>query len=163
MTAAHLARPDINESVDALTADGGIITIRPVRGDDRRALAAIHGEASPDNLRLRFFNRPSSITLAAEVDRLCQPQNDRHLALVAEEAGAIVGVASCERLGDTDHRADFADGGIITIRPVRGDDRRAPTHITVAVSAHCCWSISRPARGPRASRNWSARSCRATP
>ena len=69
------------ESADALAVDGGIITIRPVRPTDRRVLARLYGDATPDSLRLRFFAMPGSGTLAAEVDRLCQPESDRHLAV----------------------------------------------------------------------------------
>jgi len=40
--------------VDALAADGGIVTIRPVRPADRRALARLYEDATTDSLRLRF-------------------------------------------------------------------------------------------------------------
>ncbi len=100
--------PDSGEGVDALTADGGIVTMRPIRGGDRRAVAALYESASPDSLRLRFFGQPSTGSLAAEVNRLCLPETDRHLAVLAEECGALVGVASCERTSDTDHRAEFS-------------------------------------------------------
>jgi GNAT superfamily N-acetyltransferase len=108
MTVVDVLRPDGAESIDALAADGGIVTIRAIRGGDRRALATLYDEASPQSLRLRFFVRPSAGSLTAEVDRLCQPDSDRHLALLADEAGVVVGVASCERTGDADHRAEFS-------------------------------------------------------
>jgi len=82
-----------NGSVDALAADGGIVTIRPVQSGDRKALAGLYGDASPDSLRLRFFGQPFTAALAAEVDRLCRPETDQHLAVLAEEAGKLVGVA----------------------------------------------------------------------
>jgi hypothetical protein len=93
----HPAGPEVpygGAGVDALTADGGIVTIRPIRRGDRRAVAALYDSASPDSLRLRFFGRPSAAALAAEVERLCQSETDRHLAVLAEECGALVGVAS---------------------------------------------------------------------
>src|SRR5690242_15397907 len=96
------------DEMDALTADGRIVTIRPVYGSDRRALAVLYGDASPESLRLRFFGWPGATTIAAEVDRLCLPASDRHLTVLAEEAGAVVGVASCERTDDADRRAEFA-------------------------------------------------------
>ena len=65
------------DGVDALTADGGIVTIRPIRGSDQPGITALYGNASADNLRLRFFDQPSSGTLAAGVDRLCRPESDR--------------------------------------------------------------------------------------
>jgi acyl-CoA synthetase (NDP forming)/L-amino acid N-acyltransferase YncA len=97
-----------NGSVDALAADGGIVTIRPVQSGDRKALAGLYGDASPDSLRLRFFGQPSTAALAAEVDRLCRPETDQHLAMLAEEAGKLVGVASCERTSRADRRAEFS-------------------------------------------------------
>ena len=108
MTVVDVPRPDGAYIVDALAADGGIVTIRAIRGSDRPALAALYDEASPDSLQLRFFVRPSKASLAAEVDRLCRPQNDQHMALLADEAGVVVGVASYERMGDKDHRAEFS-------------------------------------------------------
>jgi acyl-CoA synthetase (NDP forming)/RimJ/RimL family protein N-acetyltransferase len=96
------------DAVDALTADGRIVTIRPIRPGDRRQLVRLYGDATPDSLRLRFFAPPGSATLAAEVDRLCRPPSDRHLAMLAEEGGAVVGVASCERTDDTGRRAEFS-------------------------------------------------------
>ncbi|WP_285475513.1 GNAT family N-acetyltransferase [Actinoplanes sp. NBRC 101535] len=92
---------------DALTADGGVVTIRPVVPADRPGLAALHGQASAANLRLRFFTQPSAATLAAEVDRLCRPESEQHLCLLAVENGEPVGVASAERIG-TRPRAEFA-------------------------------------------------------
>ncbi|MEU4164057.1 GNAT family N-acetyltransferase [Actinoplanes sp. NPDC026670] len=98
---------DDTAGVDALAVDGGIITIRPVVASDRRELAGLYSGAELENLRLRFFSYPAAATLAAEVDRLCRPPSDRFLALVACEAGRLLGVASCERL-DYGSRAEFA-------------------------------------------------------
>ncbi|MCU7724882.1 GNAT family N-acetyltransferase [Actinoplanes sp. KI2] len=94
--------------VDALAADGGIVTIRPVRADDRKALERLYDDASPESLRLRFFAVPGSGALAAEVDRLCRPESDRHLAVLAVEGGRLVGVAAAERTDDTGPRAEFS-------------------------------------------------------
>src|SRR3569833_3142160 len=95
------------DAVDALTSDGRIVTIRPVRPDDRRALATLYGDSSPESLRLRFFGQPSSGTLAAEVDRLCQPESDRHLAVLAVEGGHVAGGASREHT-TTEGEAEFS-------------------------------------------------------
>jgi acyl-CoA synthetase (NDP forming)/GNAT superfamily N-acetyltransferase len=94
--------------VDALAADGGIITIRPVRPADRGTLAGLYRSASPESLRLRFFAVPGSDTLAAEVDRLCRPESERHLTVLAIEGENVVGVASSERTDDTGRRAEFS-------------------------------------------------------
>ncbi|MGA5298297.1 GNAT family N-acetyltransferase [Nucisporomicrobium flavum] len=104
MTIGGPAAPE----ADALTSDGGIVTIRPVADGDRPELSRLFGESSEDNLRLRFFCLPSAATISAEIDRLCRPGDERHLAVVATEAGRIVGVASCERPGAASPRAEFA-------------------------------------------------------
>jgi acyl-CoA synthetase (NDP forming)/GNAT superfamily N-acetyltransferase len=94
-------------TADALTADGGIISIRPITSGDRRAITRLYTDAAPENLRLRFFAIPGPSTLTAEIDRLCRPESDRFLALLAYEGDRLVGVASCERTGDGP-RAEFA-------------------------------------------------------
>ncbi|WP_239087182.1 GNAT family N-acetyltransferase, partial [Actinoplanes digitatis] len=118
--------------VDALTADGGIVTLRPVRPTDRSALATLYDTASPDDLRLRFFAQPGSTALAAEVDRLCLPETDKHLAVLAFEGDDLVGVASCERTG---RRAEFA---LFVAEPQR--DRGIGTLLLehLAYRAHRC-------------------------
>src|SRR4051812_26901515 len=70
------------EGADALTADGGIVTIRPIHSRDREAIAALYAGASPENLQLRFFTQPSAASLTLEVNRLCGPQTYRHLAVL---------------------------------------------------------------------------------
>ncbi|MCA2219296.1 bifunctional acetate--CoA ligase family protein/GNAT family N-acetyltransferase [Jidongwangia harbinensis] len=108
MNGVDPARSVRTDEADVLTADGGIVTIRPVRSDDRCAVTALYRDAAPESLRLRFFTQPTPATLAAEVDRLCRPQSDQHLALAAVAADTVVGIASCERMGRTDHRAEFS-------------------------------------------------------
>ncbi|MFI1991507.1 GNAT family N-acetyltransferase [Actinoplanes sp. NPDC020271] len=102
------ARPaTTTTAVDALTADGRIVTIRPITASDRPAIAALYESADPENLRLRFFARPTAAVLAAEVHRLCRPQSSRFLAMLAYEGTELVGVASCDRDGDSP-RGEFA-------------------------------------------------------
>jgi acyl-CoA synthetase (NDP forming)/GNAT superfamily N-acetyltransferase len=96
------------ERMDALTADGAIVTIRPVTGEDADALARLYERASPASLRLRFFAQPGRAALAAEVARLTRPASAGHAALAAELSGALVGVASYERDKPTDLTAEFA-------------------------------------------------------
>jgi acyl-CoA synthetase (NDP forming)/RimJ/RimL family protein N-acetyltransferase len=95
------------DSIDALAADGGIVTIRPIHAADRPALTRLYDEATPESLRLRFFTTPTSGTLADEIDRLCRPESDRNFAVLAMEGEQLVGVASGERIHDSD-RAEFA-------------------------------------------------------
>ncbi|GIE00244.1 GNAT family N-acetyltransferase [Paractinoplanes durhamensis] len=98
----------INDSADALALDGGIITIRPTRPADQRALAGLYEDATPDSLRMRFFTRPGSAALATEVGRLCRPESAAHLAVLAVEGERLVGVAAAERTDDTGHRAELS-------------------------------------------------------
>ncbi|WIM92953.1 GNAT family N-acetyltransferase [Actinoplanes oblitus] len=93
--------------VDALTADGGIVSIRPVTPRDRRAVAGLYARAAPENLRLRFFTWPTAATLATEADRLCRPQSPQFLAMAAYQGAELVGVASCDRRGE-EPRGEFA-------------------------------------------------------
>ncbi|SNY59528.1 bifunctional acetate--CoA ligase family protein/GNAT family N-acetyltransferase [Paractinoplanes atraurantiacus] len=95
-------------ALDALTSDGAIVAIRPVRPADRAALSRLYHEASPESLRLRFFAAPSAASLDAEVDRLCAPESDSHVAMVASEGETPVGVASCGSPDHTGRRAEFA-------------------------------------------------------
>jgi acyl-CoA synthetase (NDP forming)/GNAT superfamily N-acetyltransferase len=96
------------DTVDALTADGTIVVIRPVTPADSAALAALFRRASGASLRLRFFVSPGRQLLAAEVERLTLPPDPRHGTIAAELAGELVGVASYERRADGDPRAEFA-------------------------------------------------------
>jgi hypothetical protein len=96
------------DTADALTADGGIVTIRPVRPEDRDAVTRLYDEASPESLLLRFFAVPSSASLAAEVDRLCAPEPDSHVAMLAAEADTVIGVTSRGCPDSTGRRAEFA-------------------------------------------------------
>ncbi|MEV0895443.1 GNAT family N-acetyltransferase [Actinoplanes sp. NPDC049802] len=107
MTATAAATTTATGSADALTADGGIITIRPVTDADRPAVAALYERASAASLRLRFFAQPSVATLAAEVRRVCRPEADDHVNVAAYEGPDLVGIASGERLGGRP-RAEFA-------------------------------------------------------
>ena len=95
-------------AVDALTADGAIVAIRPAAVEDAAALAELFARSSAASLRLRFFATPGRPTLTAEVHRLTRPPSPEHATMVAELAGTPVGVASYERDGPTAPRAEFA-------------------------------------------------------
>src|SRR5262245_31260835 len=85
--------------VDALTADGSVIRIRPVHTDDRSALTDLHLRASVEARYRRFITPAGPHTVASEVARLTRPGAD-HRALVAVEHGRIVGAVSYEVLAD---------------------------------------------------------------
>lgn len=124
------AAPD---GVDALTADGGIVRMRPVRPDDGPALAALFGRATANSLRLRFFAAPNAAMIAAEVDRLCRMPTPRTGAVLAELAGTVVGVAAYERTTVTDPRAEFA---VFVDEPERGRGIATLLLEHLAVQAH---------------------------
>jgi acyl-CoA synthetase (NDP forming)/GNAT superfamily N-acetyltransferase len=94
--------------VDVLTADGGIVRIRPVAASDAPALATLYSRSSPSSLRMRFFAVPGPRAIADEVARLCRPPDADHAALLAEQAGTVLGVASYERMPADARRAEFA-------------------------------------------------------
>jgi len=99
---------------DALAADGAIVRIRPVRAADRDELADLYRRGSEESRYRRFLcGGPGGVH--DEVERLTRPDGEDHVALVAQERGRIMAVASYERLGDegTDGdgapaKADFA-------------------------------------------------------
>jgi L-amino acid N-acyltransferase YncA len=78
--------------VDALLSNGSVATVRPVTPADLAGLLALHRKASDRNRRLRFF--ASGLTLAdAYVQHLVHAR-DGHFAVVAEQDGELIGVAS---------------------------------------------------------------------
>jgi acyl-CoA synthetase (NDP forming)/GNAT superfamily N-acetyltransferase len=96
----------VSSAFDAIAADGGIVRIRPVTAGDEAALRELHLSASPESLYRRFFVGGHA-GIEAEVARLCQPAGPDHLALLAEQAGQVVGVGSAERQAGTT-TAEFA-------------------------------------------------------
>lgn len=89
---------------DCLTADGGVVRVRPVTAADVPALLALHEGMSAQNRYLRFFS--AGAALDAEVQRLTRPADDRHLALLVERGDAVLAAGSYERIGP--EQADFA-------------------------------------------------------
>jgi len=93
---------------DALTADGSIVRLRPIAGTDGDSLTGLYRKGSADSLRLRFFGSPGEHVIETEVARLVRPPANDHEAVVAEENGFIVGVASYERRPADSSSAEFA-------------------------------------------------------
>ncbi|GIJ71505.1 bifunctional acetate--CoA ligase family protein/GNAT family N-acetyltransferase [Virgisporangium ochraceum] len=91
-------------TVDVLTAQGAVVRIRPVTPADTDPLLALHERASDRSRYLRFFSGAPS--LPGEVERLVRAADGKHLALLAEDGGRAIGVASYE-VTDADH-AEFA-------------------------------------------------------
>jgi len=101
-------RDSPTDRVDALTADGAIVEIRPLSGADVSGVADLFRRASAGSLRLRFFTAPGRPAVGAEVARLTRPAGPEHATIAAELAGEVVGVASYERHGADDPKAEFA-------------------------------------------------------
>src|SRR5439155_19092684 len=91
---------------DALAADGRIVRIRPVASRDADALRLLYTHAGERSLYLRFFTAGHG-QIDDEVRRLTRPPAADHLALVALDGDALVGVASYERT-DRRSQAEFA-------------------------------------------------------
>ena len=91
---------------DALTADGAIVRIRAVGPDDRTDLAALYRRTSDENLYRRFLGGGRA-GIDDELDRLTRPPGEDHVAVLAQERGRVVGVASYERLREP-ATAEFA-------------------------------------------------------
>lgn len=81
----------------ALLADGSTIEIRHARPDDEEAVREMHAGLSPDNAYFRFFSL-SPRAPEREAIRVCRPEGDDHLALLALLSGKLVGVATYEVL-----------------------------------------------------------------
>jgi acyl-CoA synthetase (NDP forming)/GNAT superfamily N-acetyltransferase len=79
----------------ALLADGTTIEIRPAGPDDTGAVRRFHEAMSPDNLYLRFFSI-SKMAAEQEARRVCRPPSPDHAALLAEQEGRVIGLASYE-------------------------------------------------------------------
>ena len=102
MAANDVSRRD--DGVDALTMQGGIVHVRPVRPDDEVALRDLHDRVSSNSRYMRFFS--AGAAPEGEVRRLTRRADDQHVALVVEDEGQIVCVASYEKLNAAE--ADFA-------------------------------------------------------
>jgi acyl-CoA synthetase (NDP forming)/GNAT superfamily N-acetyltransferase len=81
--------------MEALLADGRVVTVRPVTGTDLAGLLELNQQASEQSLRMRFF--ASGTRLGEQYARHLAAADDGQLAVVAERNGEILGVASAER------------------------------------------------------------------
>jgi acetyl coenzyme A synthetase (ADP forming)-like protein len=93
--------PDFDDpvGVDAVSADGGMVHIRPIVPGDADALRALHQGVSDYSLYMRFFglNR----TMATNyVSRLVATANPGHQALSAWIGDQLVGVAAYEGMDE---------------------------------------------------------------
>lgn len=91
---------------DVALKDGTAVHLRPIRGADEGGLLALYDRLSPASLYFRFFAVPDKD--AGKVAYLTHVDYERRYAVVAETAGAIVGVARWECLADRPGHAEVA-------------------------------------------------------
>jgi acyl-CoA synthetase (NDP forming)/RimJ/RimL family protein N-acetyltransferase len=86
----------------ALLADGSTVEIRRACADDAEAVRELHANLSPDNAYFRFFSL-SSQAPEREATRVCRPEDESHLALLALLNDRLVGVATYETTTNPGH------------------------------------------------------------
>ena len=86
---------------DVILADGSTARVRPVSPDDIPEVTALHGRLSKETVRLRYFGAHPHLS-ESELARLVEKEGPEHLALVAELAGQLVGVAQYDRIPGSD-------------------------------------------------------------
>jgi acyl-CoA synthetase (NDP forming)/GNAT superfamily N-acetyltransferase len=84
---------DVLAPADVLLADGSIAVVRPLSADDGPALHDLHEHVSDDAIRLRFFS-VSRHAAHSYVDHVLEAPDT--LALVAEQHGRLIGLATAE-------------------------------------------------------------------
>ncbi|HET9058497.1 MAG TPA: GNAT family N-acetyltransferase [Acidimicrobiales bacterium] len=86
---------------DVVLADGSTAAVRPVRPADAGALGRLHGRLSTESVRMRYFGAHPRLS-EDEIARLVEEEGPDHLALVAERAGELIGVAQYDRVPGSD-------------------------------------------------------------
>ncbi len=86
---------------DVILTDGSTARARPVSPDDIPGLTALHGHLSKETVRLRYFGAHPYLS-EGELARLVEKEGPDHVALVAELAGQLVGVAQYDRIPGSD-------------------------------------------------------------
>lgn len=82
-----------DDSGDVIVVDGARLTVRPIRADDKQALADLFGRLSPRSRRRRFLISKPALS-PRELAYFTEVDHRRHEALVAVAADReIVGVA----------------------------------------------------------------------
>jgi len=98
--------PESRWACDVLLADGRPAHIRPARPEDREQLRAFHARLSKETVYFRYFSAKPRLT-DPWLDAFTQVDPPRHLVLFAFAGDELIGMASYDRLGDTD-TADVA-------------------------------------------------------
>lgn len=84
---------------DVLLSDGRAVHLRPIRPTDGDALRAFHESLSDRTVYLRFFTAKRSLS-DADVDYFTGVDHHDRVALVAIDAGAMIGVCRFDSVGD---------------------------------------------------------------
>jgi acetyl coenzyme A synthetase (ADP forming)-like protein len=92
---------------DVVLVDGGTVHIRPIGPDDVPRLLEFHARLSPQTQYLRFFTVKPTLT-EAEVNRFTNVDHEHRVALVAELAEDLVGIARYDRLPEQAATAEVA-------------------------------------------------------
>ncbi|MFD0669218.1 bifunctional acetate--CoA ligase family protein/GNAT family N-acetyltransferase [Ramlibacter sp. MAHUQ-53] len=95
---------------DTLRLDGAALRVRPIRPEDGERLRDFYAEASPGDMRLRFFTARREVP-ASELARFSQIDYDREMTFIALAEGPQGGrmVAEVRAVCDPDNRqAEFA-------------------------------------------------------
>src|SRR4051794_15778939 len=85
----------------------GGVSIRPIRPEDREALAAAHTRLSPESIRRRYLAPKPRLT-GRELTYLTDVDGVDHVALIALDGDELVGVGRWVRLPDDPTTAEAA-------------------------------------------------------
>jgi acetyltransferase len=99
-------RPYPSELEDSFTIGARKLPVRPIRPEDGMRLATFYAEASPADLRLRFFMARREVP-RSELARYCQIDYEREMTFVALDGDRMAG--EVRAVCDPDNReAEFA-------------------------------------------------------
>jgi len=100
-------------------ADGREITIRPIRPDDKRRLAAGHALMSPETQRMRY-HAPKPHLTDADLRFLTEVDGVDHVAYIAVAAGGPDVALGVGRFVRDRARPDTAEFAIVVADPFQG-------------------------------------------
>ena len=99
-------RPYPSELQESIELGGHTLLVRPIRPEDGTRLAAFYAEATPADLRLRFFMTRREVP-RSELARYCQIDYEREMTFVALDGDRMAG--EVRAVCDPDNReAEFA-------------------------------------------------------
>lgn len=91
---------------DVALKDGTAVHLRPIRDTDEAGLLSLYDRLSPESLYFRFFAVPDKDL--GKIAYLTHVDYKRRYAVIAEAAGAVVGVARWESLADRPDHVEVA-------------------------------------------------------